>query len=88
MAGMEQPRQYCTFMLDGYYFGVDATAVREVLVDQEVTHVPLVPPVVPGVINLRGDIVTTVDLRCQLELPPRAEGRNLPMSSLVSIRSR
>ena len=74
MAGMEQPRQYCTFMLDGYYFGVDATAVREVLVDQEVTHVPLAPPVVPGVINLRGDIVTTVDLRRQLELPPRDEG--------------
>ncbi|MBT3271461.1 chemotaxis protein CheW [Candidatus Poribacteria bacterium] len=68
---MEQARQYCTFMLDGYYFGVDATAVQEVLVDRHVTHVPLAPEVVPGVINLRGDIVTTVDLRCRLELSPR-----------------
>ncbi len=74
MEPVEQARQYCTFMLDDYYFGVDATAVREVLVDQHVTHVPLAPPVVPGVINLRGDIVTTVDLRRRLELTPREDG--------------
>ena len=67
-------RRYCTFLLGGLYFGVPVTKVQEVLRAQERTRVPLVSPVVDGLINLRGEIVTTLDLRRRLELPPRDDG--------------
>ncbi|HYO84932.1 MAG TPA: chemotaxis protein CheW [Dermatophilaceae bacterium] len=63
--------QYCTFRLGGHLFGVPVATVQEVLRQQEVTVVPLAPPAVSGLINLRGQIVTTVDLRRQLGLPAR-----------------
>jgi purine-binding chemotaxis protein CheW len=66
-------RRYCTFHLGDLYFGVPVTKVQEVLRPQERTRIPLVSPVVDGLINLRGEIVTTLDLRRRLELPPRAD---------------
>lgn len=66
MAGRHQ---FCTFYLDPYYFGIDVRAVQEVILHQELTVVPLAPPEVRGVINLRGQIVTAIDLRRRLELP-------------------
>ena len=67
-------RRYCTFQLADLYFGVPVTKVQEVLRAQERTRIPLVSPVVDGLINLRGEIVTTLDLRRRLELPPRGDG--------------
>jgi len=67
-------RRYCTFQLGGLYLGVPVTKVQEVLRSQERTRVPLVSSVVDGLINLRGEIVTTLDLRRRLELPPRDDG--------------
>jgi purine-binding chemotaxis protein CheW len=66
------PAQYCTFYLDGLLFGVDLKGVQEVIRSLDVTQVPLAPQVVSGLINLRGQIVTAVDLRRRLELEPRA----------------
>ena len=66
--------QYCTFLLDGHLFGVDVASVQEVLKGQDVTPVPLAPAEVDGLINLRGQIVTTLDLRCRLGLPDRPAG--------------
>jgi purine-binding chemotaxis protein CheW len=63
--------QYCTFHLDGHLFGVPVAAVQEVLKAQAVTPVPLAAPEVTGLMNLRGQIVTTVDLRVRLGLPRR-----------------
>jgi purine-binding chemotaxis protein CheW len=65
-------RQYCTFYVAGHYFGVEVLRVQEVIRSQEMTRVPLAPPVVRGLINLRGQIVTAIDLRRRLELgdPP------------------
>jgi purine-binding chemotaxis protein CheW len=63
--------QYCTFLLDGHLFGVAVSSVQEVLKQQDVTPVPLAPREVSGLINLRGQIVTTLDLRTRLGLPPR-----------------
>ena len=80
-----QPRQMCTFWVDGLYFGLDVSAVQEVLRYQQLTVVPCVPDAVHGLINLRGQIVTAVDLRCRLGLPARPEG-DLPMN--VVCRSR
>ena len=63
-------RQYCTFRLGGHLFGVAVETVQEVLRQQELTRVPLAPGAVSGLINLRGQIVITVDLRHQMGLPP------------------
>ena len=68
---MAEVRHYCTFMLDGHYCGVDVLEVQEIIRAQEMTRVPLAPPVVCGLINLRGQIVTALDLRRRLELPER-----------------
>ena len=64
-------RQLCTFYLDNHLFGVDAQSVQEVIRYQEMTHVPLTSPSVSGLINLRGQIVTAIDLRKRLGLTDR-----------------
>jgi len=66
--------QYCTFRLDRHLFGVPVASVQEVLKLQELTTVPQAPPEVSGLINLRGAIVTTLDLRTRLGLDTRAPG--------------
>jgi purine-binding chemotaxis protein CheW len=68
---MAARRQYCTFTVDGHYFGVDVLKVQEVIRYQEMTRVPLAPPEVRGLINLRGQIVTSIDLRRRLQLRER-----------------
>ncbi|HUA14145.1 MAG TPA: chemotaxis protein CheW [Verrucomicrobiae bacterium] len=79
---MTATQQYCTFFLDGSLFGVTVAQVQEVIRFQEMTRVPLAPSVVEGMINLRGQIVTAIDLRRRMELPPRAEGQ-LPLNVVV-----
>jgi purine-binding chemotaxis protein CheW len=66
--------QFCTFYLDGLLFGVELKGVQEVIRSLDVTQVPLAPAVVSGLINLRGQIVTAVDLRRRLDLAPRPAG--------------
>lgn len=75
-------RQFATFLLDRYYFGVEVLKVQEVIRYQDMTHVPLAPGVVQGLINLRGQIVTAIDLRRRLDLPERADGVQ-PMNVVV-----
>ena len=66
--------QYSTFDVAGFYFGIDVLQVQEVLRYQRMTPVPLAPAVIEGLINLRGQIVTAMDMRQRLGLPPRADG--------------
>ncbi len=68
---MPDTKQFCTFFLDKFLFGVEVQKVQEVIRTLDLTRVPLAPPVISGLINLRGRIVTAVDLRRRLELPPR-----------------
>jgi purine-binding chemotaxis protein CheW len=75
-------KQYSTFFLDGLYFGVEVLQVQEVIRYQHMTRVPLAPAVVQGLINLRGQIVTAIDLRRRLELHDRPDG-SLPMNVVV-----
>jgi purine-binding chemotaxis protein CheW len=77
--------QYCTFWVDSLYFGVTVDEVQEVLRHQPMTPVPLAAEAVTGLINLRGQIVTAIDLRVRLGLPPRPEGV-LPMNVIVRNR--
>ena len=65
---MAERSQFCTFYLDKLLFGVELKGVQEVIRSLEMTQVPLAPEVVGGLINLRGQIVTAVDLRRRLEL--------------------
>lgn len=62
-------RRLCTFRLAGLRIGIDIDRIREVLADPEVTPVPLAPPSVTGLLNLRGQILTVVDARTRLSLP-------------------
>ncbi len=71
---MAHTSQFCTFYLDRLLFGVELKGVQEVIRTLEMTKVPLAPSVVSGLINLRGQIVTAVDLRQRLELEPRPVG--------------
>ena len=50
-------------------FGIEVEQVQEIIKHQDITPVALAPVVIRGLINLRGQIVTAVDLRCLLELP-------------------
>ena len=63
-------RRVCTFRLADLHVGIDIGRVREVLAAPEVTPVPLAAPAVTGLINLRGQILTVVDARARLSLPP------------------
>jgi purine-binding chemotaxis protein CheW len=74
--------QYSTFFVADLFFGVDVLHVQEVLRFQQMTHVPQAPEVVEGLINLRGQIVTAIDMRRRLGLPPRA-GDQTPMNMVV-----
>lgn len=66
--------QFCTFRLGGHLFGVPVETVQEVLREQALTSVPRAPEVVSGLINLRGQIVITIDLRERMGLPARDPG--------------
>jgi purine-binding chemotaxis protein CheW len=74
--------QFSTFFVADLFFGVDVLRVQEVLPFQQMTRVPQAPEVVEGLINLRGQIVTAIDMRRRLGLPPRA-GDQTPMNMVV-----
>lgn len=82
---MAETRQFCTFFLEHYFFGIDVRQVQEVFRYHERSRVPLAPKVVSGLINLRGQIVTVLDLRCRLELNERADAQE-PMNIVVRSR--
>ena len=79
---MMPSKQFATFTLNSLFLGVDVLKVQEVIRYQEMTRVPTAPPMVEGLINLRGQIITAIDLRLRLDLPLRPEGQ-LPMNVVV-----
>jgi purine-binding chemotaxis protein CheW len=79
---MTAVQQFCTFYLDNLFLGVEVLRVQEVIRYQEMTRVPLAAEVVKGLINLRGQIVTAIDLRRALELTERAADKQ-PMNVVI-----
>ena len=75
-------RQFCTFHLGELFLGIEVLVVQEVLLSQAMTRVPLAPSAVRGLINLRGQIVTAIDLRERLGLSPLDDAR-APMNVVV-----
>ena len=74
--------QFSTFYVADLFFGVDVVHVQEVLRFQQMTPVPQAPGVIEGLINLRGQIVTAIDMRRRLGLPVR-QGDHAPMNMVV-----
>lgn len=79
---MSEEKQFCTFYLEGHCFGVNVLEVQEVFRYQEMTSVPLSPPTITGLINLRGQIITAIDLRRIMNLKDRDED-SMPMNVVV-----
>jgi purine-binding chemotaxis protein CheW len=71
--------EYVTAVVGDQLFGLPISSVQDVFSPDRLTRVPLAPPEVAGVLNLRGRIVTAIDMRVRLGLPPR-EDRNVRMA--------
>ena len=80
---MSTTRQVCTFVLENQLFGISVDCVLEVIRSLPITKVPLAPEAVSGLINLRGQIVTAVDLRRRLELPPGKHAATQRMNIII-----
>ena len=79
---MSDSKQFCTFYLEDRFFGVEVERVQEVFRYQEMTQVPLASSVVRGLINLRGQIITAIDLRRRLEMKDLPEEQK-PMNVVI-----
>ena len=66
--------EFVTMMIADQLFGVPVQHIHDVFSPQAITPVPLSPPEIAGVLNLRGRIVTAIDARVKLGLAPRIEG--------------
>jgi purine-binding chemotaxis protein CheW len=60
---------YVTLTVAGQLCGIPVLGVRDILAEQPITRIPLAPPDIAGSLNLRGRIVTAIDLRRRLNLP-------------------
>ncbi len=60
---MNEKNLYCTFFIGDQYYGIPVGDVQEVLQSQPLTRAPLAPTAVAGLMNLRGQIVTAIDVR-------------------------
>jgi purine-binding chemotaxis protein CheW len=75
-------RQLCTFLVNGTLFGIDVMDVQEVIRQQNMTPVPLAPKLVSGLINLRGQIVTALNLRERLGMADEVKAPD-PMNIVI-----
>ena len=66
--------EYVTMTIGGQLFGLPIRQVHDVFMPSRMTKVPLAPPEIAGILNLRGRIVTVIDMRCRLGLPQRDDG--------------
>ena len=75
-SGPQENNDFVTMTISGQLFGIPVLGVQDVLGPQAITRIPLAPPEVAGTLNLRGRIVTAIDVRTRLRLPERdADGK-------------
>ena len=67
IANQEQVGQYLTFLVDKESFAISILDVKEIIEIANITHVPLTPDYIHGVINLRGSVVPVIDLSARLK---------------------
>lgn len=82
----EGSKDFVTIRLAGQLLGIPVLLVQDVIRLQNMTRVPLSPPWVAGVLNLRGRIVTAIDLRERLGMARRREGEKAAMSVVVDFK--
>lgn len=78
----DHPHYFCTFHVDNLFLAIDAQEVQEVIRCQQMTRVPLATSSISGLINLRGQIVTAIDLRSRFGMPVR-DSNILPVNVVV-----
>src|SRR5665213_2168697 len=66
--------EYVTAMIGGQLFGLPIVRVQDVFMPERLTRVPLAPPEIAGILNLRGRIVTLIDMRRRFGLGERNDG--------------
>jgi len=76
--------QLSTFRVGKYLFGVDVSLVQEVVRLQSITPVPLASPEIAGLINLRGEVLTAIDLRARLGMP-KSESNRDPVNVVIRV---
>lgn len=77
--------EYVTAMIGGQLFGLPIVRVQDVFIPERLTRVPLAPPEIAGVLNLRGRIVTLIDLRRRFGLGKAEDGDS---SMAIGVESR
>lgn len=68
-------QDFVTFLVGAQLFGIPVLKVRDILKPAKIAKIPLAPPEVRGSINLRGRIVTVIDVRVRLGMPERSDGK-------------
>jgi purine-binding chemotaxis protein CheW len=81
-AAADEQQVLVTLTVADQLCGVPVLAVRDILGEQTITRIPLAPPEIAGSLNLRGHIVTAIDLRRRLGLPEAPAGA--PRMSVVA----
>ncbi len=79
----DQSKDFLTIIIADQRFGIPILQVQDVLGDQTVNNIPLAPPEVAGSLNLRGRVVTAIDVRCRLGIEPQAAEESSGMSVVV-----
>src|SRR6202030_3496470 len=77
--------EFVTAVIGGQLFGLPISRVQDVFMPARLTRVPLSSGEIAGVLNLRGRIVTVVDMRARLGLPKNDDGK-APMAVGVDLR--
>ena len=67
--------EFVTVMIGNHLFGLPISRVQDVFVPDRLTRVPLAPPEVAGILNLRGRVVTAIEMRTRLDLGTRQAGQ-------------
>lgn len=75
--------QLCTFTVGDLIFALEVTRIQEVILLTQITQVPLAASIIRGLVNLRGQIVTAVDMRARLNLPARPHDPDTPPMNVV-----
>src|ERR1043166_9513596 len=71
----ESITEFVTVMIGNHLFGLPISRVQDVFVPDRLTRVPLAPPEVAGILNLRGRVVTAIDMRSRLDFVEREAGK-------------
>jgi purine-binding chemotaxis protein CheW len=86
VATTENHEDFVTMFIEGQMFGIPVLVVQDVLGPQKITRIPLSPPEVAGSLNLRGRIVTAIDVRLRLKLANKKPITGAGMSVVVDMK--